>query len=253
MTAIDQQVQRPGPALWSVVPSEIRDAWRDYRDATMSFAAELYFGRGLGGTGLDRLNEEQRRLVVQQLVAPLHVSMLDGEPRRGILAANSWTPKGPPDDIVEAFVEPWCERMERRQEQYLGTISVAYADPTSAAFKRSPKLRDRLDEMRALLLESPARHDIDLRDVVDRSYARDLFASTSGGQLKLPPSSGKRPVTPMHLVPLSIDPAIGPSGGAPFRGYLTPMREEGTGGSGLVVGIAAAALFFGIRRLNRRR
>ncbi|MCA9656127.1 MAG: hypothetical protein KC501_39855 [Myxococcales bacterium] len=255
MTAIDQQVQRPGPALWSVVPSEIRDAWREHRDATMSFAAELYFGRGLSDTGLDRLNEEQRRLVVQQLVAPLHVTMLDGKPRRGILAANSWSPKRPPDDIVEAFVEPWCERMEKRQEQSLGTIAVAYADPNSAAFERDPKLRDKLFQMRALLLESPARHNVDLRDVVDRSYARELFSTTGGGQLKAPPTSSPQPVTPaqMELVPSSIEPPAGPSGGAPFEAYLTSTSNVGSGAGGLVVGVAAVALLLGYRRLTRRR
>lgn len=255
MTAIDQQVQRPGPALWSVVPSEIRDAWREHRDATMSFAAELYFGRGLGGTGLDRLNEEHRRLIVQQLVAPLHVSMLDGEPRRGILAANSWSPKRPPDDIVEAFVEPWCDRMEKRQEHYLGTVSVAYADPNSAAFKRKPKLRDKMLEMRALLLESPARFNVDLRDVVDRSYARDLFAATSGDQLKAPPQSETDPEAPlrMELVPLAIDPPTGPAGGAPFEAYLEPTSSQGAGGGGLAVGVAAIALLWGLRRVSRRR
>ena len=259
MTAIDQQVQRPGPALWFVVPSDIRDAWREHRDATMSFAAELHFGRGLGGTGLDRLNEEQRRLVVQQPVAPLHLSMLDGKPRRGILAANSWTPKRPPDDIVEAFVEPWCERMEKRQEQSLGTIAVAYADPGSAAFQRNPRLRDKLQQMRALLLESPARHDVDLRDVVDRSYARDLFAATTGGQFKAPSTSsdqGSQPTVPiqMELVPSAIDPPSGPTGGAPFEGFLTPTPAAGTGrGGDLLVGVTALALLIGLRRLTRRR
>ena len=255
MTAIDQQVQQPGPALWSVVPSEIRDAWREHRDATMSFAYELYFGRGLGGTGLDRLNDEQRCLVVQQLVAPLHVSMLDGEPRRGILGANSWTPKRPPDDIVEAFVEPWCERLERRQEQMLGTVAVAYADPESAAFKRNPRLGDELVRMRALLLESPARFDVDLRDVVDRSYAQELFAASSGGQFKAPPSSSSQAMTPVQveLDPSAIEPPAGPSGGAPFEAYLVSTSDGQARGSGFAVGVAAVALLLGLRRLSHRR
>src|SRR5690606_11227724 len=174
MTALDQQVQRPGPELWSVVPSEIRSAWRDHMDAVRSFAYEAYFGRGIKGTGIDKLNEEHRRLIVQQLVAPLHVTMLDGELYRGILAANSWTPKNPPDNIVEAFVDPWCDRLERRQERYLETIAVAYADPKSAAFARNPKLRDMLHQMRALLLEHPARHQVDQRDVIDPEYRAAL-------------------------------------------------------------------------------
>ncbi|MEX1366176.1 MAG: hypothetical protein AB1Z98_23830, partial [Nannocystaceae bacterium] len=259
MTAIDQQVQRPGPAMWSVVPSEIRDAWREHQDATMAFAYELYYGRGTGGTGLDRLNEEQRRLVVQQLVAPLYVTMLDGQPRRGILAANSWGPKNPPDDIVEAFVEPWCERMERRQEQYLGTLAVAYADPDSAAFTRNPKLRDKLLQMRALLLESPARFNVDLRDVIDRSYARALFAATSGGQFKAPSTGGDQndqPVTPVQVefIPSAVEPPLGPSGGAPFETYPAPKSGGGDGdGSGLAVGVGVVALLLGLRRVTRRR
>lgn len=148
---------------------------------------------GTKGTGLDKLNEEQRRIIVQQLVAPLHVSMLDGEPRRGILAANAWTPKMPPDDIVEAFVDPWCDRLEQRQSFYLETLTVVYADPSSAAFQHSPKLRDKLKQMRALLLEHPARHQVDLRDVIDPSYRAKLFDATVGDQPRRPPARRRCP------------------------------------------------------------
>ncbi|MCA9712030.1 MAG: hypothetical protein KDK70_39710, partial [Myxococcales bacterium] len=34
MTALDQQVQRPGPELWAVAPSVVRSAWREHVEAT---------------------------------------------------------------------------------------------------------------------------------------------------------------------------------------------------------------------------
>lgn len=186
MTALDQQVQRPGSEMWAVAPSVVRRAWREHLDATMDFAYELYFGRGIKGTGLDKLNDEHRRLIVQQLVAPLHVSQVGDDIRRGVLAANSWSPKRPPDDIVKAFVDPWCDRLAERQRHYLGTIAVAYADPKSAAFAQDSKLRDKLYEMRRLLLESPARREVDLEDVIDGQYRAELFEATIGGQLEAP-------------------------------------------------------------------
>lgn len=250
MTAIGQQVQRPGPELWSVAPARVRRAWRDHVDAILSFAYELYFGRGTKGTGLDKLNEEQRRLVVQQLVAPLHVSMLDGEPRRGILAANAWTPKRPPDDIVEAFVDPWCDRLERRQGFYLETIAVAYADPSSAAFEHSPKLRDKLEHMRARLLEHPARHQVDLRDVIDPAYRAKLFDATVGDQLKAPTGTAKVPPRLQEDEP-EPEPPEPPQGGAPFEPGGGTSSSGGAGG--LVLGLGALGLVWAFRRLKKRR
>lgn len=251
MTAIDQQVQRPGPELWSVSPAKIRRAWRDHLDATMSFAYDLYFGRGIKGTGLDKLNEEQRRLIVQQLVAPLHVSMVGGELRRGMLAANAWTPKRPPDDIGEAFVDPWCDRLEKRQSFYLETIAVAYADPGSAAFEHSPKLRDKLEHMRALLLESPARHHVDQRDVIDPDYRAALFDSTVGDQLKAPTGKPKVPPRLQDDAP-EPEPPKPPQGGAPFDPTIAGSSGSG-GGGGLVLGLGTIGLVWALRRLKRRR
>lgn len=110
-------------------------------------------------------------------------------------------------------------------------------------------------QMRKLLLDSPARFDVDLRDVVDRSYAQELFAVTAGGQMKAPPTSGGQAVTPvdMELDPSSLEPPTGPSGGVPFEAYLVSRPNQGAGGRGLVAGVAAVALLLGLRRLARRR
>ncbi|MCX4244197.1 hypothetical protein [Paraliomyxa miuraensis] len=255
MTALDQHVQRPGPAMWSVVPSEVRSIWRDHVDAVKGFAYEAYFGRGIKGTGLDRLNEEHRRLIVQQLVAPLHVVELDGELRRGILAANSWTPKNPPDDIIEAFVDPWCDRLERRQEQYLETIAVAYADPKSAAFVSNAKLREKLQQMRALLLEHPARHQVDQRDVIDPEYRAALFDATVGDQLAAPTEPSKSAEKPPSLggTDAEPEPPAPPQGGAPFHVVVAETTPTGEGGGGLAVGLGVLGLLWGLHSVSRRR
>ncbi|MCX4240209.1 hypothetical protein [Paraliomyxa miuraensis] len=255
MTAIDQHVQRPGAAMWAVVPSEVRSAWRDHVDALKSFAYEAYFGRGIKGTGIDELNEEHRRIIVQQLVAPLHVATLDGKLYRGILAANSWTPKNPPDDIVEAFVDPWCDRLEKRQDRYLETIAVAYADPKSAAFARSAKLRDKLHQMRALLLEHPARHQVDQRDVIDSEYRTALFDATIADQLKAP-TGPSTPADPTSLggTDAAPEPPTPPQGGAPFHvvAEITP-GPRGGGGEGLALGLGVLGLLWAARGTRRRR
>lgn len=255
MTAIDQQVQRPGAEMWAVAPSLVRQAWKEHVLATMLLAYELFFGREIKGTGLDRLNEEHRRLIVRQLVAPLHVSYVNGEPRRGILGANSWSPKNAPDDIVEAFVEPWCERLAQRQDHYLGTTAVAYADPKSAAFAHDTKLRDKLFEMRKRLLRSPARYKVDPRDVIDRSYKTELFKSTVGSQLK-PPDAG------MWNEPAKIDgpdvepePPLPPKGGVPLslRPKSVPQSPQ-SGGDELALAVGLFGLAWAVRRgLKRRR
>ncbi len=261
MTAIDQEVQRPGPAMWSVVPSEVLAEWTEHMAATTTFAYEMWMGRGIKGTGIDKLNTEHRRIIVQQLVAPLHVTWLDGEYRRGILAANSWAPKNPPSDIVEAFVAPWCTKLQERQEHYLGTVAIAYADPRSAAFERNSKLRDKLMQMRELLLESPARYEVDLRDVIDAEYRAALFKATAGGQLKAPGSAKPGEAPPIdpdsNAEPQPPDP---PTGGAPFsfvppdKMYLdaSAIRPRASGaGVALFVGLAGLAL--GLRSRSRRR
>ncbi|MCX4239221.1 hypothetical protein [Paraliomyxa miuraensis] len=253
MTAIDQHVQRPGAAMWSVAPSKVRSAWRDHVDAVKSFAYEAYVGRGIKDTGLDKLNDEHRHLIVQQFLAPLHVVELDGELRRGILAANSWTPKNPPDDIVEGFVEPWCDRLARRQDRYLETIAVAYADPNSAAFIHDPKLRDKLHQMRALLLEHPARHQVDQRDVIDPEYRTALFDATVADQLKAPTG----PSTPADSTSLGEtdaepEPPVPPQGGAPFH-VVAELAPGGGGGGGLVLGLGVLGLLWAVRGTKRHR
>ncbi len=247
MTAVDQQVQRPGAELWSVVPSEIRAAWKEHLAATLTFAYETWQGSGVKGTGLDKLNTEQRRLIVRQLVAPLHVTMLDGEYLRGTLDANAWAPKNPPTNIVEAFVDPWCDRMEERQDHYLGTIAVAYADPNSAAFERNPKLKTKLVEMRQLLLESPARYQVDQRDVIDGDYRKKLFATTAGDQLKAPVGSDGGLPGLDGAVPEEPEPPPRPQGGAPFQ-FVQPTPSARGDGLGLAMGVGLAALLWMLKR-----
>lgn len=252
MTAIDQQVQRPGAEMWAVDPSRVRRAWRDYVDATRTFAYELYVGHGLAGSGLQALNEEHRRLIVQQLVAPLHVSRIGDELHRGILSANSWTPKNPPDDIAEAFVDPWCDRMQQRQDHYLGTIAVAYADPRSVAFGANARLRDKLMRMRKLLLESPARYDVDQRDVIDSEYRRALFESTAGGQFKAPDQASPGNVPGLDGDDTEPEPPRPPQGGPPLQVYVAELTDGGSGG--LLLGLGLLGLLWAAQRgLKRHR
>ncbi|MCH9681638.1 MAG: hypothetical protein K0V04_09405 [Deltaproteobacteria bacterium] len=263
MTAVDQQVQRPGPALWSVVPSEVLAAWKDHLAATLTFAYEMWQGRGIKGTGIDKLNTEQRHIIVQQLVAPLHVTALNGEYVRGVLSANSWSPKNPPTNIIGAFIEPWCERLADRQEHYLGTTAVAYADPTSAAFQRVAGLGDKLAQMRKLLLGSPARYEVDQRDVPDAAYRTALFEATIGSQYKAPGSGG--PSGPSSIDPdcrPQPRPPAPPRGGPPFS-YVPPAttrldvsalpgRRPG-GGAGLALAVGLVGLWGATRWKRRRR
>lgn len=240
MTAIDQQVQQPGPALWAVVPATIRRRWREFLDGLLQRATELWEGKNLGGTGLSGLSETWRHNVVQQLVAPFHVSELEGEVRRGWFAANSWTPGGDLDDIFDAFVEPWCARIESMQWDALETTAVAYADPESAAFEDSSRLRRRLEEMRAELLKSPARFAVDQRDVVDAEYRKLLFERTTGGSLKSPDGGGPLP-KPKRLdgKPARLREPVPPRGGAPFERLPSGKGTSGGGVAAAAVGLAA--------------
>lgn len=251
MTAVDQRVQRPGAEMWSVAPSEVLAAWKEYLTATLTFAYEMWQGRGIKGTGIDKLNTEQRRIIVRQLVAPLHVSLLNGEYLRGALSANSWAPKNPPTNIVDAFVEPWCKQLEERQEHYLGTIAVAYADPKSAAFERRPALKTKLLDMRKLLLESPARYDVDQRDVIDANYRAKLFAATTGGQFKAPTTADGTPPSVSGDTAFEPQPPTPPRGGAPF--HFVPQPRRSGGGASLALGIGLVGLFWGATRFVKRR
>lgn len=266
MTSIDQQVQQPGAPLWAVNIRAIRDAWHEHHAAYMAFAIDLWSGKGIKGTGLDKLTEEQRHLVVQQLVAPMFVGRLpDGRIARGVLGANTWTPKAAPQNVLEAFIDPWCDRVSARQRFFTKTIVVAYADPQSVAL-REWSLRKMFDRNRALLLQSPYRHAVNLTDVIDSDFRAELFASTVGGSLNGQAGSSSDDLAPPrkpkhleHLAAIQLDgstgapePPLEPQGGAPFEIEDTTLQPRG--GTGVAVGLGLAALgFVGWRSLRRRR
>lgn len=260
LTALESQIQRPSAALWSVDTKKILDGWKAHHAAVMSFVMDLWNNKGTKGTGLDKLNEEQRRIVLRALVAPMHVGTLPtGEPRRGVLNANSWTPKAStrPDNVIEAFVQPWCDALKARQRFFLDTTAVAYADPKSAAFQDKTQ-RDMLEKNRALLVKSPARWKVAQQDVVDPVYRAQLFKATIGDTLKDPSSNVAVPAVPPRLDGSSAQPPAptAPQGGAPFEGIAADLVGEpadGRGG-GIVLSIGLAALgFIGWQRLRRRR
>ena len=215
LTAVSDQVQAPSAALWSVRPNVILNEWREHFRRVMSAASDWWKGGERLPEGLRGLSTDRRRAVIQALVAPYFVYESEsGELLRGVFTSN-WEPgrEVPMRSIVDALVGPWCGAVAQRQSHYLGTTVVAYADPGSPAFEGT-YLRNRLADMRRLLLESPARKSVILDDVIDPEYRKALFDSTVGSTFAS---------KPVDQSPISIDRSsdtpdepVPPSGGVPF-------------------------------------
>jgi len=67
-----------------------------------------------------------------------------------------------------------------RQQSFLDTLLVAYVDDNFAAIKNNRRLRDKWEQRRRDLLGHPARCDVDLDNVPDGDYRRELIARGAG-------------------------------------------------------------------------
>lgn len=216
ITAVSSQVQTPTAALYSVRANRILAAWREYLEAVTAFGRDLYDGRGIKGTGLEALTEDQRHQIVSAMMSPFFVSRIGGKILRGVMV--NWTPTSQVESIVDAFVQPWCETVEQRQDYYLNTIVCAYVDPSSPGLA-TMRRQNRLGRNRALLLKSPARYKVDLDDVIDDDYRRALFMATAGSTLVAPSGPGGASVVGLDdSEPPPAPPPSNPSGGPPFQG-----------------------------------
>lgn len=257
LTAVSEQVQAPSAALWSVRPDVILDEWREHFRRVMLTAADWWAGGERLPEGLRGLSADRRRAVIQALVAPYFVYESDsGQLLRGVFTAN-WEPGREVSmrSIVDALVGPWCGAIAQRQDHYLGTTIVAYADPSSPAFENN-HLRNRMEHMRRLLLESPARKSVIQDDVIDPGYRKAIFDSTVGSTFAS---------EPVDQSPISIDrssdtPAepVPPSGGVPFgdddtQGVTVADGDPARPGKILAVLLAGAGAGLAIRDLRKRK
>lgn len=249
--AVSGTVQQPGTPLWSVDTDAILKAWEEHLSEVLNWADDTWDARLLPSTGLNGVTANQRQSVIQALVRPYFVADLgQGKYMRGFGAV--WTPGSKNGStIVDHFVRPWCEAVKRRQHYYLGTTYVAYADSAGGAFA-DPQLRQRLEEMRRLLLQSPYRRQVILADVLDADYRQALFDSTVGQTLTSVPPTGDGP-SPIH--PDSEGPpppADEPKGGAPFGrevAQLQPLESRSDPGKVIAIGLGSVAAVMMLRNL----
>ena len=185
---------------------------------------------------------------------------LNGEWIRAVLNLN--VPPGAlgsHPSIADKLVAPSMEAMRDRQFAALGTLACAYCSEEAAAFagEDGKLLRDRLVDMRKLLLSSAYRFDVKLDDVIDRDYAAELRA-VGVGQLGIKaPGEPARAPEGAPLFPDNPDPPpeTEPAGGPPFAAI--EARYAGAGIDPLVIGGLAAgglaALFLALRMARNRR
>lgn len=266
LTAVAEQVMKPGALMYTVNPHQVLSAWQDHVGGVLEFAEDLWNGKGLEGTGLSMVTTEQRRMAVKQLVAPYFVGQIGEELYRGKLHANDWSPgKQGMKSILDAFIEPWCKKLAKRQEYFLGTTVCALVDPDSGSF-RHDALEEQMVEMRKLLLKSPERWNVPQSDVIDAAYASDLWKKTSGGTLVAPgygQQTGMSAGVPMIFVPPPSPDAVPEPHGAPPAepsSGAPPFQNPGEGPRNTALGlvvlglVGAGALAGGVavaRRLQR--
>ncbi len=265
LTAVSEQVQRPTAALWSVRPDVILEGWREHFESIVESAGEWWAGDRLAGAGMGGASTDLRQKVVQSFLAPYFVyESQPGVFTRGLFSSN-WTPgrEHQMRSFVDELVQPWCETIARRQEHYLGTTVVAYADPASAAFS-DPALRTKMEEMRRLLLESPARREVDLDDVIDPEYRTALFKATSGSTLVNPaaPAGEGLPTRVDGVDRGEPTEPTEPNGGVPFHRELQRLghlrrsratkRSDFNTGKAVAVGLAATAAILALRGRHKK-
>lgn len=265
LIGVSGQVQKPGTALWSIRPDVIMQEWQDHFDEVIKQATKWWEGTDLSGSSLESASTDNRHRVIQALLAPYFGTKLDGQEWTRGLFSSTWRPGRERDmeNLVDKMVRPWCEAVARRQRYFLGTTAVAYGDSAGGGFK-DPELRAEMDDMRRLLLDSPARRDVVLEDVVDRDYREELFRRTIGNTLATPTHPRRDGAAPARLEGVDMgpeDPPVPPTGGTPLE--LVPPRPErmalkkkGKGATvakvALGVGAAAAAGYIFTRRRSSR-
>ena len=213
MTSIDQQCQKAQTQMWNVEVSRIRTWWYDYVRSGIQFAEDIFSGK-YKEAGLSKLTVEQREVLARSFVAQLLVSQ---GIKAGPFAGSGWAPgelSSKTPTVFEEIVEPWYQRMKKRQLHNMGTLAVATASPDGAAFRNST-MRDHLGWMQAALLESKQRWNVNIDNVVDPAFRARLLDSRGGSKFTRPDLAiepGRRVFVP-DIPPDAIP--KGPAGGYP--------------------------------------
>lgn len=162
-----------------------------------------------------------------------------------------------PDD---AFILPAVRRLRERQKWCLKhTLVSAYVrcdgPDAYAAFAADPELRQMCRDMRAKLLQNPARFKVILADVHDIDPAFEVQLRKAGVTNTLAQMAGTFGLKNEADDDAKDDPAppaIGPSGGVPFEGDLPPRVPRNSPKGGAAIGLAALGLgYLGYRHFAR--
>lgn len=137
--------------------------------------------------------------------------------------------------------------LRQRQFKALNTLVCAWASERQPAFRRSASLRKRLFDRRKMLLDHPARFDVDLDDVPDADYRSALATSRmvvgtsfTAKQPKHPRSRDDQPAT---LDPSLPRPPKQPRMPLPRVPPSLAPAPSGTSGSVLGLGMMAAGAY----------
>jgi hypothetical protein len=229
MTLLDSQVQGHrvgGHAIaqaqtYTINPDMIADAWKEYVDSAFAFAQKVWMGRGFEGSeAISHLSEDSRRLLALAFIKQFIVTEHGGVTRKaGAFAEISWNfdLTNKPATIYTAWIKPWAKRMKARQRAFLDTYLVAIPPPESGAFKENTRLVKQYIQNRNLLLDSPARFEVPMNDVLDPLYWRRLFDATKDkGAFNAAPGTGM--LTPAAVAKMGPFPTM-PKGGTGYEGF----------------------------------
>lgn len=222
MTALQEQVALPQSQLYAVDTNAILSAWEEYTGAALELASGIYKREdwAVKGTQLAKDSLAQNQALAQQMISPLLVGV-GGE--IGGFGTTQYKPWDYSPTVLERYIRPWCEKIRRRQWNNLGRIvGAAYTNEQQGAF-RDPELLVRLRTMRAILLQHPARWDVDFESMIDPGFRSDLFDATIGQRLTagVPAPKVAKPIDPDTK---PDPPPPGAGGGVPFGKYIPPGK-----------------------------
>jgi hypothetical protein len=253
LTSASEQVQGLQTQAWAVDARKIEAVWEEYVWRAFNLARALYRGKPVDGIP-SSLSAEHRQALARAFISQFIVSSLDG--RRGGSFSHNWTPTSKVDTIFTKWIKPWCRRQYDLQFNALGTIAVAYADPTAPVFAPGSSLLERLLVYRTLLLDSPAAAKVELDDIVDPVYKEQLFQARlklTGYFGKPPPAVGKvRRKFQKHIPRLDPEGDPPPSPQAPEGGAPFGPGPRRPGVSLLKVGAVAGAAYVGYKLWKAR-
>ncbi len=261
--ALQDMTTRPGPLLYTVDWFRVQDTWKSSFERFWEFARSYWTRyRGWGWRGLmSRLASLMVAFEDEQGVLQLG-GRLRSMPRELVASPrdDSEFPVAFKHSIFERIIKPFCAGAIAMQQHYLDTFEIAYVPPGAGALYFDNKVRNNalgkhFLRARAELLDSTKRMLVDLRQVSDPEYRRELEAKGVKASPVNPLLQGSPGVQGEVLKP-DIKPARAPRrppsiGVPPLRGATElgkglPARQsveprKGPSGAGIALAATAAA------------